>query len=111
MGLLAGFRTSGESERPGFAWFFGRDAMWTHLQSILRRFPLDAHGTRFLKKFSARQQDPARDFAERSLINWFNDYEFPWASADATLLYVLGHADYWRATGDTAFLKRTGIRY
>ncbi|HKP87267.1 MAG TPA: amylo-alpha-1,6-glucosidase, partial [Blastocatellia bacterium] len=30
-GLLAGFRTSGESERPGFAWFFGRDALWTAL--------------------------------------------------------------------------------
>ncbi|HYE66945.1 MAG TPA: hypothetical protein VD966_15250, partial [Pyrinomonadaceae bacterium] len=28
-GLLAGFRTSGDSERPGFAWFFGRDALWT----------------------------------------------------------------------------------
>lgn len=26
-GLLAGFRTSGDSERPGFAWFFGRDAL------------------------------------------------------------------------------------
>jgi hypothetical protein len=30
-GLVAGFRTSGESERPGFAWFFGRDSMWTAL--------------------------------------------------------------------------------
>jgi hypothetical protein len=24
----------------------------------------------------------------------------PWASADATPLYVIAHADYWRATGD-----------
>src|SRR5262249_11861240 len=24
-GLVAGYRTSGESARPGFAWFFGRD--------------------------------------------------------------------------------------
>src|SRR5262249_49914501 len=30
-GLVAGFRTSGNSERPGFAWFFGRDALWTSL--------------------------------------------------------------------------------
>ena len=28
-GLVAGYRTSGESARPGFAWFFGRDSMWT----------------------------------------------------------------------------------
>ena len=30
-GLVAGYRTSGESQRPGFAWFFGRDAEWTSL--------------------------------------------------------------------------------
>jgi len=28
-GLVAGYRTSGESQRPGFAWFFGRDSEWT----------------------------------------------------------------------------------
>src|SRR5215470_17953518 len=31
MGLVAGYRTSGESQRPGFAWFFGRDAFWSTL--------------------------------------------------------------------------------
>src|SRR5206468_5168424 len=30
-GLVAGYRTSGESQRPGFAWFFGRDSFWTAL--------------------------------------------------------------------------------
>src|SRR4029077_7823186 len=30
-GLVAGYRTSGESQRPGFAWFFGRDAFWSTL--------------------------------------------------------------------------------
>ena len=30
-GLIAGYRTSGGSQRPGFAWFFGRDALWTAL--------------------------------------------------------------------------------
>jgi len=28
-GLVAGYRTSGTSGRPGFAWFFGRDSEWT----------------------------------------------------------------------------------
>jgi len=28
-GLVAGYRTSGASQRPGFAWFFGRDSFWT----------------------------------------------------------------------------------
>ena len=36
-GLVAGYRTSGTSQRPGFAWFFGRDSFW-------RSFALNAEG-------------------------------------------------------------------
>ncbi len=42
------------------------------------------------------------------MIPWFTEYPYAWASADATPLYVIAHADYWRATGDREFLKRTG---
>ena len=106
-GLLAGFRTSGESERPGFAWFFGRDAMWTSL--AINSYG-DFHSARtaleFLKQFQrADGKIPHEISQSASLIPWFTDYEFPWASADATPLYVIAHADYWRTTGDTAFLK------
>ncbi len=106
-GLVAGYRTSGESERPGFAWFFGRDALWTALA-------LDATGdfgtTRaaldFLKKFQrADGKIPHEISQSASLIPWFTDYEYPWASADATPLYVIAHADYFRASGDLKFLQ------
>ncbi|HEY0564246.1 MAG TPA: hypothetical protein VGC88_01610, partial [Terriglobales bacterium] len=30
-GLIAGYRTSNLSARPGFAWFFGRDSLWTDM--------------------------------------------------------------------------------
>src|SRR5205807_8094193 len=36
----------------------------------------------------------------------FTDYEYPWASADATPLYIIAHAYYFRATGDREFLKQ-----
>lgn len=106
-GLLAGFRTSGESERPGFAWFFGRDALWTS-------FALNSYGdfatTRtaleFLKKFQREDGKIPHEISQSaSLIPWFTDYPYPWASADATPLYIIAHADYWRASGDTDFLK------
>ncbi|MDQ1610134.1 MAG: hypothetical protein QOG00_65 [Pyrinomonadaceae bacterium] len=106
-GLVAGYRTSGESERPGFAWFFGRDALWTALA-------LDAYGdfgtTRaaleFLKKFQrADGKIPHEISQSASLIPWFTDYEYPWASADATPLYVIAHADHFRASGDLKFLQ------
>lgn len=106
-GLVAGFRASGESERPGFAWLFGRDALWT-------AFALDSYGdfakTRaaldFLKKFQrADGKIPHEISQSASLIPWFTDYPYPWNSADATPLYVVAHADHWRATGDLGFLR------
>ncbi|HEU4594351.1 MAG TPA: GH116 family glycosyl hydrolase, partial [Pyrinomonadaceae bacterium] len=106
-GLVAGFRTAGESERPGFAWFFGRDALWT-------TFALNSSGDfasvrtalDFLKKFQRADGKVPHEISQSaSLVPWFTDYEYPWASADATPLYVIAHADYLRATGDLAFVR------
>ena len=106
-GLLAGFRTSGQSERPGFAWYFGRDALWTALAiNSYGDFRSARTALEFLKKFQrADGKIPHEISQSATLIPWFTDYEYPWASADATPLYVIAHADYWRATGDTAFLR------
>jgi glycogen debranching enzyme len=106
-GLVAGFRTSGDSERPGFAWFFGRDSLWTTLA-------IDAYGdfaaTRtaleFLRKFQRDDGKIPHEISQSaSLVPWFDGYPYAWASADATPLYVVAHADYWRATGDREFIK------
>ena len=106
-GLLAGFRTSGDSERPGFAWFFGRDALWTSLAlNSYGDFATTRTVLEFLKKFQrADGKIPHEISQSASLIPWFTDYDFPWNSADGTPLYVIGHGDYWRATGDKEFLK------
>ena len=66
-GLLAGFGPSGDSERPGFAWYFGRDAIWTTFATTstgsvdTTRIALE-----FLRSVSARGwEGAARDLAER----------------------------------------------
>jgi glycogen debranching enzyme len=106
-GLVAGFRTAGESERPGFAWFFGRDALWTALA-------LDSYGEfegvraalDFLRKYQrADGKIPHEISQSASLVPWFTDYPYAWASADATPLYLIAHADYVRASGDVAYLR------
>jgi glycogen debranching enzyme len=106
-GLVAGFRTAGESERPGFAWFFGRDALWTALA-------LDSYGDfegvrtalDFLKKYQrADGKIPHEISQSASLVPWFTDYPYAWASADATPLYIIAHADYVRASGDVSYLR------
>ncbi|HZE69693.1 MAG TPA: GH116 family glycosyl hydrolase [Pyrinomonadaceae bacterium] len=106
-GLVAGFRTSGDSERPGFAWFFGRDAMWTSLAiNSYGDFGAARKALEFLRKFQrADGKIPHEISQSASLIPWFTDYEFPWNSADGSPLYVIAHGDYWRATGDKDFLR------
>ena len=66
----------------------------------------------FLQKFQrADGKIPHEISQSASLIPWFTDYPYPWASADATPLYVIAHADYWRATGDRRVpATRTGTR-
>src|SRR5271157_3773680 len=40
-----------------------------------------------------------------SLVPWFKLYPYGFASADATPLYIIGTADYVRASGDLAFAR------
>jgi glycogen debranching enzyme len=106
-GLLAGFRTSGESERPGFAWLFGRDSMWTALALHAEGdFAASRTALDFLRKFQrADGKIPHEISQSASLIPWFTDYSYPWNSADATPLYVVAHADRFRATGDLGYVR------
>ncbi len=107
-GLVAGYRTSGNSERPGFAWFFGRDALWTALGSTTVG---DRATTRQALEFLASYQRadgkiPHEISQSAHLLDWFNKYLYPWASADATPLFVIVLADYYRHSGDLGFLRK-----
>ncbi|HXM95133.1 MAG TPA: hypothetical protein VOA64_12930 [Candidatus Dormibacteraeota bacterium] len=104
-GLVAGYRTSGESQRPGFAWFFGRDSLWTSLA-------LDAEGDftntrtalQFISKYQREDGKIPHEIAQgASFVPWFKEYPYPYASADATPLYIIVMNDYVVASGDTAF--------
>jgi glycogen debranching enzyme len=106
-GLIAGYRTSGDTARPGFAWFFGRDALWTS-------FAFDAEGdfadTRTALDFISHYQRadgkvPHEISQSATLVPWFTDYPYPYASVDATPLYIVATDDYVRASGDVAFAR------
>jgi glycogen debranching enzyme len=106
-GLLAGFRTAGDSERPGYAWFFGRDSMWTALATTaLGAFDTTRAALEFLRKYQREDGKIPHEISQSAaLIPWFEKYPYAWASADATPLYVIAHADYWQASGDRAFIE------
>jgi glycogen debranching enzyme len=106
-GLVAGFRTSGESERPGFAWMFGRDALWSSLAiHSYGDFPAARTALEFLRKLQRDDGKIPHEISQSAtLVPWFKDYEYPWASADATPLYVVLQADHFRHTGDRDLLR------
>ena len=105
-GLVAGFRTSGDSERPGFAWFFGRDALWTTLATTAAGdFATTRTALDFLQRYQRQDGKIPHEISQSaSIVPWFDQFPYAWASADATPLYVIAHQDYWRASGDRAFL-------
>jgi glycogen debranching enzyme len=106
-GLIAGYRTSGDSARPGFAWFFGRDALWTS-------FALNAEGdfsdTRTALDFLSHYQRadgklPHEISQSATFVPWFTGYPYPYASVDATPLYIVAIDDYVRESGDVNFAR------
>jgi glycogen debranching enzyme len=106
-GLVAGYRTSGESQRPGFAWFFGRDSMWTSLALIADGdFASTRKALEFIAKYQRDDGKIPHEIAQgANFVNWFTDYPYAYASADATPLYIITMNDYVTKTGDTAFAQ------
>jgi len=106
-GLVAGFRTSGESERPGFAWFFGRDSMWTALAlNSYGDFATTKDALNFLKKYQRDDGKIPHEISQSaSLIDWWKGYPYPWNSTDATPLFVIVNRDLYEASGDLEYLK------
>ena len=105
-GLVAGFDTSGDDERPGFGWFFGRDAEWTSLA-------LDAEGDfatarnalEFLSKYQRADGKVPHEISQSAnFVDWFKT-QWAFASADATPLFIIAVNDYVTRSGDTGFAR------
>lgn len=104
-GLVAGYRTSGDSQRPGFAWYFGRDSAWSS-------FALNAEGDfaharqalDFISKYQRADGKIPHEISQTAtFVDWFNKFPYPWASADATPLFIIAVRDYVGHSGDVAF--------
>jgi GH15 family glucan-1,4-alpha-glucosidase len=106
-GLVAGYRTSGESQRPGFAWFFGRDSLWTSLAlNAEGDFATTRTALQFISKYQREDGKMPHEIAQgASFVPWFKDFPYGYASADATPLYIIAVNDYVTESGDVAFAK------
>lgn len=104
--LTAGFVGSGDTVRPGFGWFFGRDALWS-------LYAVDSYGgfeaTRGEIEFLLHRQSPEGKILHEwsqtaNLVDW-KSLPYEYAAADATALLPMAVNDYLRISGDKDFVK------
>jgi hypothetical protein len=104
--LVAGIDGSGDSARPGFGWYFGRDSLWT-------LYAVNAYGdfqlTRDQIEFLLRRQGPTGQIIHEwsqtaGIVDW-KSLPYQFASSDATPLLLMAANDYLQITGDAAFLN------
>jgi len=110
-GLVAGYYSSGDSARPGFGWYFGRDTLYTlYAVNGFGDFALSREALEFLIK---RQRDDGKmmhEYTQTSAnVDW-KSLPYMYAAADATPLFLTQMLDYVRASGDVEFLRRNLVQ-
>ncbi|MDQ2843647.1 MAG: glycogen debranching protein, partial [Acidobacteriota bacterium] len=105
-GLVAGYYESADSARPGYAWFFGRDTLWTtYAINSYGDFALTRKALDFLFRRQRADGKIMHEFSQSAdSIDWTSTPYF-YASADSTPLLVMAMHDYVMASGDNEYLK------
>ena len=106
-GMVAGFYASADSARPGFAWFFGRDTLWTlYAIHAYGDFGLSRQALEFLVRRQRADGKIMHEFSQSAdLVDW-KSLPYWYASADSTPLLVMAFEDYLNTSGDLAFVRR-----
>jgi len=104
-GLVAGYYASGDSARPGFGWFFGRDSLYTiYAINGYGDFALSKAELEFLIHRQRADGKIMHEYSQTAAdIDW-QAFPYMYAAADSTPLFLLAIADYVRSSGDVAFL-------
>lgn len=105
--LMAGFGTTARgwngnqpiSGRPGYAWYFGRDAQWSAM--AINGYGDHAMVRKVLETFIRFQDINGKIYHELSSSGAVH-----YDAADATPLFVILAAQYLRNSGDTAFIQQ-----
>ncbi len=106
-GLVAGYYESGDSARPGFAWFFGRDTLWTtYAINSYGDFALTRRALDFLIRRQRSDGKIMHEFSQSAdAVDW-KSTDYFYASADSTPLLIMAVNDYVKTSGDTEYLQR-----
>ena len=112
-GLISGIAPSGDSTKPGFAWFFDEPTLtsWAYL-----RAGLSSHITEAFEFLLRYQRDDGKMIHEitQSLPwypDYFNKYRYAYIHASSGTYFLAACGNYYRQTGDMEFIRRnwTGL--
>lgn len=107
-GLVAGFGPSGSSERPGFAWYFGGDALMNSWSIVdygdfaRARATLD-----FLREHQRADGKMEHELTQSAALLDWNQYPYGYYHGDTTPLYLFSAARYVTQSGDREFVKQS----
>ncbi|MBT9331612.1 amylo-alpha-1,6-glucosidase [Paracidobacterium acidisoli] len=104
--LTAGFVGSGDSARPGFGWFFGRDSLWTlYAMDSCGDFSVTRQEVEFLLERQRADGKIMHEWSQTaSLVDW-HALPYEYAAADSTPLLQMAMADYLKISGDADFVR------
>ncbi len=107
-GLVAGYGLSGESERPGFAWFFGGDGSINSMAALdAGDFPLVKREIEFLFSHQRRDGKIPHEISQGMKPQiWFKNYGFGYFHGDTTLYFAVLLGDYLSRTGDLRLMRK-----
>ncbi len=104
--LVAGFYTSGDSARPGFGWYFGRDALWTlYAVNSYGDYQLTRDELNFLIKRQSPEGKIIHEWAQTAdLVDW-RSLPYAFASSDANPLLLMATDNYLKVSGDKTYVE------
>jgi glycogen debranching enzyme len=106
-GLLAGYSTTARgwkgghkiSGRPGYAWYFGRDSEWCGFAiDDYGHFGLVREQLKFLRQYQSLSGKIFHEISTSGVVHY--------DASDATPLYIILAAHYFRASGDIDFIRQ-----
>ena len=106
-GLVAGYGKAGAGNfRPGFGWYFGGDAaINSFAMDALGQFDLVREGLAFLGRYQRADGKIPHEISHAAArLPWWTDYSYTWYHGDTTPFWILACAEYWRASGDRAWI-------
>ena len=107
IGLVAGYFSSGDSARPGFGWYFGRDTLYTlYAVNGFGDFALTRDALDFLIKRQRADGKVMHEYSQTAAAVDWKSYPYEYAAADATPLFLTAMLDYVQASGDLEFLRQ-----